>query len=98
MNWHSVLNFIFHVYLIYLCSMNISAFILYKTDKEMAVKKKWRIKESTLLKLGLFGGSVGAFFAMGLFNHKINNNKFWITNIIGVIWQLILFCVLLKNL
>lgn len=45
-------------------------------DKEKAKRNKWRIKESTLLAIAAFGGSVGAYLGMKIFRHKTKHTKF----------------------
>ncbi len=68
--------------------MSIISLIIYKTDKVKAKKKKWRIKESTLLGFGFFGGALGAMIAMKLFRHKTKHWYFWAINLIGLILQI----------
>ena len=75
------------IYSAYLAVMSITAFILYGVDKSKAKKKKWRIKENTLIGVGFFGGSVGALLGMKFFCHKTKHNYFWILNYMGLIWQ-----------
>ena len=57
-------------FFIVIAFMSVLAFILYGVDKRRAIKRRWRIKEATLLFVGFFGGSVGALLAMLLFRHK----------------------------
>lgn len=82
-------------YATFLALMSLAALIAYKVDKVKAKKKKWRIKEATLLGLGFFGGAVGALAAMELFRHKTKHWYFWLINIVGLIWQLTVLVVLL---
>ena len=56
--------------------VNVVTFFTYGIDKWKARKGKWRIPESTLLLLALFGGSVGAFAGMEVFRHKTHHRKF----------------------
>lgn len=60
----------------YLVIINFAAFYLYWEDKRRAKKDKWRIKESTLLLVGLAGGSLGSLAAMYVFRHKTKHLKF----------------------
>lgn len=83
------------IYLIFILIMNITAFSLYGSDKAKAKKNQWRIKETTLLSIGFFGGAVGALSAMKYFRHKTKHNYFWVINIIGLIWQTRLLILLL---
>ena len=57
-------------------------------DKATAKKNKWRIKESVLLGLGAFGGSIGALFAMNLYRHKTKHWYFWAVNVIALAVQI----------
>ena len=78
------------IYAAFLITMSLAAVILYKADKVKAKKGKWRIKESTLLGFGFFGGAIGALGGMKLFHHKTKHWYFWCVNILGLIWQLCL--------
>lgn len=60
----------------YLLIINFAAFCLYWDDKRRAKKDKWRIKESTLLLVGLVGGSLGSLVSMYVFRHKTKHWKF----------------------
>ena len=60
----------------YLLIINFAAFYLYWDDKRRAKKDKWRIKESTLLLVGLIGGSFGSLAAMYALRHKTQHWKF----------------------
>lgn len=75
------------IYAVFLIVMSLAAAILYKADKVKAKKGKWRIKESTLLGFGFFGGAIGALSGMKLFRHKTKHWYFWCVNIVGLIWQ-----------
>ena len=50
--------------------VNLLSLLLFGLDKGLAVGKKRRIPEATLLTLSLLGGSVGAMAGMTLFHHK----------------------------
>lgn len=62
--------------LYYLIAINAITFITYGIDKWKARKNKWRIPESTLLQLAVFGGSIGAFLGMRVWRHKTMHKKF----------------------
>lgn len=62
--------------LYYLIAINAITFIAYGIDKWKARKNKWRIPESTLLLLAVFGGSIGAFLGMRVWRHKTMHKKF----------------------
>lgn len=84
-------------YLLFLLVMSVIAFILYGADKKKAQKGKWRIKESTLLLTGFFGGAVGALLAMQLFRHKTKHWYFTAINVAGLLVQAaVLYFVFLK--
>ena len=61
---------------VYLCFMNVLAFILYGIDKRRARKHHWRIPESRLLSIALLGGALGALLGMGIFHHKTKHTFF----------------------
>ncbi len=63
---------------VYLVIINALAFILMLVDKVKAQKKKWRIKEATLIGCAALGGSVGSLAGMYLFRHKTRHPKFTI--------------------
>ncbi|WP_035290335.1 DUF1294 domain-containing protein [Clostridium sp. KNHs214] len=60
----------------YFIFFNLLGFICMYIDKEKAKRNKWRIKESTLLAIAAFGGSVGAYLGMKIFRHKTKHTKF----------------------
>ncbi|MBE7088272.1 MAG: DUF1294 domain-containing protein [Clostridiales bacterium] len=72
------------IYSIVILLMSVIAALAYKSDKNRAMKNKWRIKESVLLGLGALGGSVGALLAMKLFRHKTKHWYFWVVNILSL--------------
>ena len=61
-----------------LLTLNLLTFIIYGIDKFKAKKAKWRIPESTLLLLAVFGGSIGAWLGLQLWRHKTQHKKFYI--------------------
>ena len=54
----------------YLALMNLIGFASMGIDKKRAVKKLWRIPESTLFIIALIGGSIGSIIGMRVFHHK----------------------------
>lgn len=54
----------------YLALMNLIGFTAMGLDKRRAVKKLWRIPESTLFIIALIGGSIGSIIGMRIFHHK----------------------------
>ena len=45
-------------------------------DKWFAIKRKWRISETTLILISVFGGGVGGLIGMTVCRHKTNKPKF----------------------
>ena len=60
----------------YLLTINICQFLIMGLDKLLAIKKKNRISEKTLLLNALIGGSIGAILGMYTFRHKTKKLKF----------------------
>ncbi len=69
MNWTNSI-------LIVLAAINALTFVLYGIDKWKSKRAKWRISEAALLLLALFGGSLGAWLGMTIWNHKTNHLRF----------------------
>lgn len=65
------------VLLIVYAAVNLYVFLLYGSDKRLAVKKKWRISEKALMTAAVFG-IIGAAAGMVFFRHKIRKPKFYI--------------------
>ena len=66
--------------------ISLSAYFIYGHDKKQAVEGRWRIKESTLHALELFGGWPGAFLAQRVFRHKTSKTGYQAT-----FWMVIAF-------
>lgn len=62
--------------IVYLAVINLTAFVIYGSDKKRAAAGRWRISEGTLLGIALIGGSVGALAGMKCFRHKTRHWKF----------------------
>ncbi len=60
----------------YIIIINVITYIVYAYDKHQAREHKWRVRESTLLLLPLFMGSIGALTAMYTLRHKTKHIKF----------------------
>ena len=60
----------------YLISINVYTFILCYIDKLRSIKKKYRIKESTLILISILGGCFGFVLGMHIFRHKTKKMKF----------------------
>ena len=54
----------------YLISINLIGLFIMWSDKRRAKKGAWRIKESTLFAVALFGGALGTTLGMYWFRHK----------------------------
>ena len=65
-----------HIAFIYLVIINLVTFVIYGIDKWRAKKSKWRISEAMLLKLAVFGGSIGAWLGMKTWHHKTMHKQF----------------------
>ena len=63
-------------FLIYLCVINLAAFIMYAVDKAKAKRGAWRIPEARLIGIAFLGGSLGALLGMQIFRHKTQHVKF----------------------
>jgi len=60
----------FDIIILYAVAVNVVSFIVMGVDKRKAIKRAWRIPESTLFVLAIIGGSLGSIIAMHLFHHK----------------------------
>lgn len=83
------MDFVFYILTIYLVSINLIAIIITVHDKRTAIKHKWRVRESTLLIVSAFGGSVAMYITMLLIRHKTKHLKF----MLGIPLIFILQCV-----
>ena len=61
---------------VWLLLLNTAAFAAMGADKRRAGARKWRVPETTLLLLAVFGGSVGGILGMLVFHHKTKKPKF----------------------
>lgn len=64
------------ILLYFIIIINILSFLAFGIDKRKAKKGQWRIKESTLFLLSIFGGSLGAMLGMKVFHHKTKHKSF----------------------
>ena len=62
--------------LVYLGALNLFTVSLWWWDKQCAIRRRWRVPESTLLTLCLVGGAFGAKMGQGLFRHKTRKEPF----------------------
>lgn len=75
----------------YLIFINIISFLSMFVDKKKAIKRKWRIKESTLFLLSFIGGSLGVLLGIYSFRHKTKHIKFTLGIPLILIVQVSLF-------
>ena len=62
--------------ILYLLIINAISFLLMLTDKQKAVKNKWRIPEKVLLTTAVLGGSLGVMGGMYAVRHKTLHSTF----------------------
>lgn len=74
----------------YIVIINIIAFLIYFIDKLLAIYKKYRIPEKTLLFISFLGGSLGSITGMMLCHHKTKKWYFWFINILLLIIDIVL--------
>ena len=60
----------FDIIILYAVAVNVASLIMMGVDKRKAIKRAWRIPESTLFVLAIIGGSLGSIIGMHLFHHK----------------------------
>jgi uncharacterized membrane protein YsdA (DUF1294 family) len=87
------------IVLICLIISNIIAVVVTIHDKRAARKGAWRVKESYLMFLALFGGSVAMLLTMKIIRHKTKHAKFMVGIQIIIICQVavILFIIFAKS-
>lgn len=56
--------------------LNIIGFFLMSSDKKRAKRGEWRIKESTLWLVAIFGGAAGGYMGMRVYRHKTKHTSF----------------------
>ena len=82
------------IFIIYICIISLISIIVTVCDKDFAIHRKWRVRESTLLILSALGGSVAMYITMQLIRHKTRHIKFMLgIPIIFIIQLIILFFV-----
>jgi uncharacterized membrane protein YsdA (DUF1294 family) len=70
--------------LTYLVAINTATLLTFWADKERARQHLWRISESSLLSLALFGGSAAAVLAQYILRHK-NRKEPFRTILLGIV-------------
>jgi len=84
--------------IIYIIAINLITFLAMLIDKKKAKKGSWRIKESTLLTMGLIGGSIGGIAGMYTFRHKTQKTRFVLLFPTMLILQIIIAIYIIKKL
>lgn len=77
-------------FLVVEAGMSTLAFFLFALDKWFAKRRKWRIRERTLLICLLLFGAPGGLLAMVLFRHKTKHTSFWLTGTMALLLQIAL--------
>ncbi|MCR5672761.1 MAG: DUF1294 domain-containing protein [Lachnospiraceae bacterium] len=85
---------------VYLFVINLAGFIVMALDKNKARRNKWRVPEAILFLFAIFGGSIGCFLGMRIFNHKTQKPRFYIgiPVILGVQILVLLYLIFLAPL
>ena len=84
------MNIFLFILAIYLILINLIAVIVTIYDKLCAVKRRWRVKESTLLLLSALCGSICMYITNLLIRHKTRHIKFMLGIPLILIVQLII--------
>lgn len=82
----------------YLILINLVAVILTVYDKSAAIGHKRRIRESTLLMVSVFGGSIFMLLTMLFIRHKTRHPKFMYGIPLIIIIELILIALVVNML
>ncbi|TMM50594.1 DUF1294 domain-containing protein [Sulfitobacter sabulilitoris] len=74
------------VAVIYMLTINATAYLVFAWDKHRSVHGLWRVSEQTLLLVSMMGGSPGAKLAQKRLRHKTRKQPFGrrLNTIIGV--------------
>lgn len=80
---------------IYFVIMNLIGFAIMGIDKRQAIKRAWRIPESTLFVIAIIGGSIGTTIGMHVFHHKTRHWYFLYGMPVILLLQLALVALLL---
>ena len=88
---------VFGILAIYFIVINLTGFAMMGIDKRKAVKKLWRIPESTLFVIAIIGGSIGSIIGMRIFHHKTRHWYFVFGMPLILILQILLTIAILKS-
>lgn len=80
--------------LIYFVIISLISVWLTVKDKKAAINNKWRVPESTLMILGLFGGAVAMLITMKKIRHKTKHAKFMVGLPIEIALQIVILVLL----
>lgn len=81
---------------IYLAFINLFGLFIMFLDKSRAKRQSFRVPESTLFTVAIFGGSVGTLAGMYLFRHKTLKPLFFIGMPAILITQVLLVLILTR--
>ncbi|TAE79553.1 MAG: DUF1294 domain-containing protein [Alphaproteobacteria bacterium] len=73
-------------FVLYAIAINLITVAFYYYDKQAAIKRRWRVPESTLHFLMFFGGTLGALYSQKKLRHKTRKKEFQM-----VFWGLSVF-------
>ena len=88
---------IYHIIVLYLIIVNITGFAMMGIDRQKAIKKRWRIRESTLFLIALIGGSFGSILGMRVFHHKTKHWYFVCGMPLIFILQIVMFIIMIRK-
>ena len=88
---------VYGIITLYLAVMNLTGFAMMGIDKRKAVKRLWRIPESTLFVIAIIGGSVGSIIGMRVFHHKTRHWYFVLGMPLILILQVLLLYAIAKS-
>ncbi len=86
------------IYLIALIVMSLITFIIYGIDKKRSKKNQWRIKETILLSMSFFLGSIGGLCGMYVLRHKTKHWYFVVVNYVSIIIHIVLAIFIFNNI
>lgn len=81
----------------YLILINLASFAMMGIDKRKAVKKLWRIPESSLFIIAIIGGSIGSIIGMRVFHHKTRHWYFVYGMPLILILQILFIIAIIKS-
>lgn len=88
---------VFGIFALYFAVINLTGFAMMGIDKRKAIKKLWRIPESSLFVIALFGGSIGSIIGMRVFHHKTRHWYFVYGMPLILILQILLVVAVIRS-